>query len=194
MSRRNEPKFGFKNLCCWIVVLVKWLYKDMPPVLPRTGTTLTTTARTKSLPFSSRPAVSTWPSWRTTGEQHFISHVATTPSFWRGAASSVLLCAQSSSYLGARQERDGDANKGGQGIQRPVLRLPPTRGRCCHRVQFTQCFNTGTGREALNSHMIFCYIFLLLFFQRFTEFNWWEICCEINWQRRDKTSYNLTLN
>lgn len=44
------------------------------------------------------------------------------------------MCAQSSSHLGAGEERDGHADQGGQRLERTVLRLPSTRGRRCHGV------------------------------------------------------------
>lgn len=111
-------------------------YKDTPPILLPTGTILMTTARTKSLQYSFHQPVSILPLSRMTGEQRFISHVATETFSYEEA--SLLLCTQSSTHLGAWQERDGDADQGGQGLQRPMLWLPSPRGRRCHGVQFAQ--------------------------------------------------------
>lgn len=66
-------------------------------------------------------------------------HLACCQTFYcEEALLSVLLFAQSSSYLGAWQERDGNADGGGQGLQRLMLQLPPPWGRRCHGVQFAQ--------------------------------------------------------
>lgn len=160
MSCRNKSQVWFKILCCWILVLVNWPFKDTPPILLPTGTILMTMARTKSLQYSFHQLVSILPLSRMRGEQRFILHATETFSC-EEALLLVLSCAQSSTHLGAWQERDGDANQGGQGLQWPMLWLPSPRGRRCHGVQFAQ--HSDKNETFKHSHMITLFYYYIFY-------------------------------
>lgn len=82
------------------------------PLIEFTVTTLRTMGKTKSQQYNSHPMVCTWLLWRTEGELifnfFFFLNLFTTEWF-----QADLLCLQSSKDMGARNNRNGDADQSG---------------------------------------------------------------------------------